>query len=207
MTREKPNLLARFFIPRYDELALFLMSLAFVLLFCSDADLRAGSRSLVFDDFDLRALIGLVVFVVGIVFSLHHVFTTREKTDWEKSAMLFFAVVVNGVSGIAAGMHLWDRSEGWLIVFPAWNIASGIVLLVMYRWDIINNSSIVDDDATPLQVFVGGTVVMTAFAVCHIVFEMYWAITFSICVAYASNVNGAVQNLLFGRPGTPSGTR
>jgi hypothetical protein len=195
MKSEKRNPIARLFIPRYNELALFLMSIAFVLLFFTHADLRAGLHGFLFDDFYLRHYIALVLFVLGILFSLYHVFTTKQKTDGEKAVMLFFAVIVNGFSGIAAGMHMLKESHGILMVFPIWNIVNGALLLLMYRFDIIDESSIVDDNATPFQVILGSMVVVAIFIVCRFVFEMYWAITFSICVTYASNVNGTVQSL------------
>lgn len=171
------------------------MSITFVLLFFTHADLRAGSHELLFDDFDPRSYIALVLFVLGILFSLYHVFTSRQKTDWEKTAMLFFAVMVNGLGGVAAGMHMLENSHGLLMVFPIWNIVNGVLLLLMYRCHIIDERSIVDENATPFQVLLGSIVIVATFVVCRFVVEMYWAITFSICVTYASNVNGTVQSL------------
>ena len=197
MKSDKRNPIARLLIPRYNELALFLMSIAFVLLFFAHSDLRASSHDILFDDFDPRSYIALVVFVLGILFSLYHVFTTRQKTDLEKTAMLVFAIMVNGFSGVAAGMHMLEGSHGLLMLFPSWNVINGVLLFLMYRFHIIDESSIVDDDATHFQVVLGTIVVVTTFVVCRFVFEMYWAITFSICVAYASNVNGTVQSLFF----------
>ena len=42
---EQPSI-KRFFIPHYNELALYIMSLAFVLIFFEDADLRTGGKAL-----------------------------------------------------------------------------------------------------------------------------------------------------------------
>jgi uncharacterized membrane protein (DUF106 family) len=198
MKPDRRNPIVRLLIPQYNELALFLMSIAFVLLFFTHSDLRAGSHEILFKSFDPRTYVALVLFVLGILFSLYHVFTTRLKTDWEKIAMLFFAVMANGFSGVAAGMHMLEDSHGLLMVFPIWNIVNGVLLLFMYRFNIIDESSILDDNATLFQVILGMIVVVTTFAVCRFVFEMYWAITFSICVAYASNVNGTVQDVFSG---------
>jgi hypothetical protein len=198
MKSEKRNPIARFFIPRYNELALFLMSISFVLIFFTHPDLRARAREIFSDDFDPRTYITPVLFVLGILFSLYHVFTVRRKTNWEKVTMLFFAIMANGLGGVAAGMHVLENSHGLLMVFPIWNIINGALLLVMYRFKIINESSIADDNATPFEVVLGVIVVAAAFVVCRFVFEMYWAITFSICVAYASNINGTIQSLFSG---------
>ena len=201
MEQEKRNLFAWLFIPRYNELALFLMSFAFVLLFFTHADLRAASFKPLFGNFNLRVLIALGLFVLGIMFSLYHVFTAREKTEGEKAVMLFFAAIVSGLSGIAAGIHILKNSHGILIVFPIWNLVNGILLLIMYRFEMIDESSIVDDNATTFQVISGSMVVVATLIVCRFVFKMYWAITFSICVTYASNLNGMLQSL-FSKPGS-----
>lgn len=198
MKTGKHNIFIRLLIPRYDELALYLMSSSFVLLFLTHAKLRAGIHYLLFDDFELDGLIAFGFFVVGMIFSLYHAFTTREKADWEKTAMLFFAVVVNSAGGIAAGVHMLKETRGLLMVFPLWNIVNGILLLLMYRSEIVDDSCIVDDNATPLQVVVGTIVVLTSVLVCTFVFDMYWATTFSVCIAYSCNVNGVVQSIVSG---------
>ncbi|MCP4398137.1 MAG: hypothetical protein GY801_12670 [bacterium] len=195
MRSDKRNILARFFIPQYDELALFLMSVASGLIFFTDADLRSRSIELIFEEVRPRIYIALVFFVLGGLFSIYHVFTTRRKTDREKTAMVFFAIIVNGLSGVFAGIHMLEESCGFLMVFPIWNIANGALLLILYRFKMIDKSSIVDDNATILQVILGSIVLAITFMVCSFVFEMYWAVTFSICVAYASNVSGVVGSL------------
>ncbi len=187
------NAVTRLFIPRYDEMALFLMSLAFVLVFFTNGDLRSKAHQLIVEDkFDPRIYIALGLFVAGILFSLYHAFTMRQKSDGEKVAMLFFAVFVNGFSGIEAGTHMLEDSHGILLVFPLWNIINGGLLLLLYRFHVIDESSIVDDNVTLLQIVLGSVVVVAALVVCRFYFEMYWAITFSICVSYATNINGIV---------------
>lgn len=182
-------------IPRYNEISLFLMSIAFVLLFFTNADLRTESHEFFFNDFDPRSYIALAFFVLGILYSLFHVFTTLQKTDWEKTTMLFFAVIINAFSGIAAGTHMLEAVHGLLVIFPVWNIINGGLLLILYRFDFIDESSIDDDNATPLQVLLGSIIVVATFVICHYIFKLYWAFTFSICVAYASNINETLQNL------------
>ena len=201
METEKRNLIAWLFIPRYNELALFLMSSAFVLLLITHSDLRTATFKGLSDQFDLRIIIGFVLFFMGIIFSLNHVFTTREKTEGEKAVMLFFAIFVNGLSGIAAGLHILKESQGVLIIFPIWNIINGALLLLLYRFEYIDENSIIDDKATTFQVISGSLVAVAILLICRFVFKMYWAITFSICVTYASNVSGILQSLFSG-PGS-----
>lgn len=197
MKLDPRNPISNLFIPRYNAITLFLMSLAFVLIFCTNAELRTGFHDLFFENkLDPRIYIAFCLFVAGILFSLYHVFTARKRTDWEKIAMLFFAVFVNVLSGIAAGMHVLKDTYGVLVIFPVWNIINGVLLLIMYRLHIIDESSIVDDYATSFQVLLGSIVVVTALVACRFIFAIHWSITFSICVSYATNINRTFQDFL-----------
>jgi hypothetical protein len=185
------------FLPRYNELTLFLMGLSFVLLYLTYPDLRSLAGDFLRSDhsFDYRRYLFVGLFGLGILFSLTHILIRRAKSSFEKFVMLFFAVVVNGYSGIAAGAHLIKEARGLLMIFPLCNILSGAILLILYRLHVINEKCIEDDDATILQVIVGSAVVIVTLAVCS-AYQMYWAITFSICVAYATNFNDVLQYVL-----------
>ena len=193
MSSNNSSLIGNLLIPRYNELSLFLMSIAFVLLFSTQPVLRSETYEMLFEDFDLGSYIVPVILVVGILCSVYHIFTNRPKAEWEKGAMLSFAVLVNGVAGIAAGMHLLENSHGLLVLFPMWNVFNGILLLVLFRFDVVNESNITDENATLSQVFFGLVTTVATFAICTFVYKMYWAVTYSICLAYASNVNGIFE--------------
>jgi len=191
--------IAKFFLPRYTELALFSMSIAFVLIFFTQAELRSGSFELAFgtdedrDYFNPRLYVVLACFILGLIFSAYHVFTDRPKTNLEKGAMVIFAVAANGLSGIAAGIHLLGNSQGFYWVFPIWNIANGIILLLVGGGASEENKFyMAEQDATLFQVLFGAIVVVAIFLICSFGFDMYWALTFSICVA----VCGVRENLI-----------
>lgn len=200
------NPISRLLIPRYNVNALYLMSLAFVLVFFSEGKLRAAISAIFFSRrFDglkdvyhgLMCFIALGVFVAGILVSLFNGLTIRQIASWEKFPMLFFAVMVSGIAGIAAGLHMLDNSPGLLMVFPVWNIINGALLIILLRVNIIDTSIIVDEEVNHVQIIFGSIVVITAFFVCRFLLELYWAITFSICVAYATNVSETVHAVFF----------
>ena len=141
----------------------------------------------------------IVIFAAGMLSSLYHIFTPRVTTRWEKTAMLFFAIFVNSLSGIAAGLHMLKGAESWLMLFPLWNIINGVILIIMLRFDLIDEDNIVIDKVNPFQAVLGSIVVVAAVVLCRFYFEMYWAITFSICVSYATNINGTLHDIFRGR--------
>ena len=194
---EKRSILRRIFVPQHDELTLFLMSFAFILLFITHEDLRAGATFIVFADGRLFGLLALIFFGQGIAFSLYHVFTSREKTWPEIKYMLLSAVIINAAGGIAVGMYFLEHPpDGLLILFPLWNIINGFLLLLMYRFDLMDEAIIVDDNAAPFELAAGVCVVLMTVAISTFVFELYWAVIFSMCMAYATNINALVRGLV-----------
>lgn len=193
--QSKTSWLTRFFVPTYDELSLFVMSVAFIVLFAAEPTMRKElGRLLARIEGASGYIIFPAIFLLGMGLSLYHVFTTRKKILAEKYLMLMFAVLVNAAAGIFAGLHLLKHTSGWLAVFPVWNIINGILLLLMFRYRVLDAHSISDRDATPVQMMFGFVAVMIIFLVCKLAFRLYWALTFSICVAYAATLDKAIQS-------------
>lgn len=187
------------FTPNYNELSLSMMSLAFLLVFFSNEQLRSGLFKLLSERGETAGkVLFLVLFSAGLVLSLYHVFTKREKNIAEKHIMLFFAVLTNGVSGIFASVHVLSKSAGApciLLLLPIWNIINCIILLMLLRAGAINASSISDENAGLGEALFGFVITVGIFAVCQFVFELYWAITFSICVIYATSFSEALGSM------------
>jgi hypothetical protein len=183
-------------LPQYDDLTLFALGLAFLLLVlispASRQDLAKASSV------GLGAEISLLVLFAGIgmVCSLVNVFLQREKSEIEKWAMLLFAVFVTAGTGIYAGWLMLGQSQGWLIVFPAWNILNGGLLLVLTRARIINTECIIDKKATFSQVLITAIAVPVLLTTCLHLFDLHWATTFSIATAYTMSLHNALRHLL-----------
>jgi hypothetical protein len=154
---------------------------------------------------DLRVYFLSVIFLGGIVLSLYHVFTTREKTKFEKMVMLFFAVAANAGTGIISGWYVIENNDvhNWQLVFPIWNIINGALLLLMLRFRIIDEECISDRDATLVQIILGLVAVLIIFVFCNYVFKLHWAITFSICIIYTTSFDRALQNVFPGLANRP----
>jgi hypothetical protein len=188
-----------FFIPKYDELSLFMMSVAFLLVFFTNSGLRNGLSKLLVELEDrIHAAMLIILFTGGLILSLYHVFIKRQKKIAEKFAMLIFAIVANGVSGILASVHILNQSVDTpciFIILPLWNIMNCIVLLILLRFGVINPDSISDEDVQPFEALLGFIIILTIFALCQYKFKLYWAITFSICVIYATSFSDALASV------------
>ncbi|MHC4642300.1 MAG: hypothetical protein ACYS32_11700 [Planctomycetota bacterium] len=152
--------------------------------------------------------------------SLYHVFAKRDKTKIEKHAMLGFAVVSNAICGILASLHIlgispddprafsilhmWemfsseDGSSGASRVFlilPVWNIINCVFLLMSLRTGLIDERNISDEKANRFEVLFGLLITVSIFLVCQFLFKLYWAITFSVCVIYATSFSDALGSV------------
>lgn len=197
---------AGWLIPTYDELSLFLTALATILLFALNGQMRTlVYRCMVVMRFEPRLLVFGVFFLGGLCLCLYHAFAKTEKTYGEKQCMLFFAVMVNAITAILAGIHLIKGSSGWLLIFPIWNITNGILLLLMLWLKIINETCIRDRKPTAGRIVTGSMALLIIFALCNFAFRLYWALTFSICIIYATSVDRALQSTILGRDDSPVG--
>ena len=193
LIREK----AGWFIPVYDELSLFLMAATLILLYFVNTAMRVQIHNWISEYSNAWVYIIGAIFLCGLYLSVYHVFTTREKTEAEKWGMLIFAVLANAVTGIVAGLYVLknDNARDWQIIFPIWNIINGVLLLLMLRLKIIDEECISDRDASATEVIIGLTAVLVIFIFCNYVFKLYWAITFSICIIYATSFDRALQSV------------
>ncbi|MGA1979561.1 MAG: hypothetical protein ABSG99_03205 [Sedimentisphaerales bacterium] len=188
---------AGWFIPVYDELSLFLTAATLILLYVVNTTMRVQIHNWIAEHSYVWVYIMGTIFLCGMGLSVYNVFTTREKTDTEKWIMLIFAVLANAVTGIVAGLYVLKSNavRDWQLVFPIWNIINGALLLLMLRFKIIDEECISDRDANATEVIMSLAAVLIIFALCNYVFKLYWAITFSICIIYATSFDRALQSV------------
>lgn len=188
------------------------MAGTFVLLLCTNGTmwgdmlkfsglLSMSSHDLTWDELFsfLRLFIAELVLAVAVVagceYSIYHAFKHGRKTRFEKRLMLIFATYVNALAGIAGGVHVFKESHGFLMIFPVWNIICGAWLLFLFRTKAIDESNVSDRDVELPHVLVGLAVLGIVFALCQYVCAYYWAITFSICVGYATSFSKLIWRL------------
>jgi hypothetical protein len=190
---------AGWFIPVYDELSLFLMSITLILLCVANTSMQEQIHKWIARFHDVRVFIVVAILLGGMGLSIYHVFTTREKTDVEKWLMLLFAVLTNAGTGIISGWIVLTSSiRDWQIIFPIWNIINSILIVVMLRYRIVDEECISDRDASLKEVVIGLIAVLIIFFLCNNVFNLHWAITFSICIIYTTCLDKGLQSVFPG---------
>lgn len=117
-----------FVLPRYDDLTLFAFGIAFVLLALLDPGLRGALAAIGTDPHTETETLLLGFAGLGLTLSLIGVVWPRDKSEFEKVMMLFFAILIT----IGAGVSTWRTpgagALGWLAVFPLWNQFNAVLL-------------------------------------------------------------------------------
>jgi DNA-directed RNA polymerase subunit RPC12/RpoP len=201
----------KWLIPSYDELSLFLTAFTLIMLLAGNPPMRRQIYRLMTNSYyyfivrndsgpDLLLYgclfwAAIAFFLYGFGLSIYHLYTTTQKTSFEKQAMLIFAVVTNICTAFAAGIYLLKESTGWTIVFPIWNLINAGLLLNTVRLGWVDEKCLSDREATYHQIIISLTAIFLIFTFCNFVLNLHWAITFSICIIYTTSFDKALQSV------------
>jgi DNA-directed RNA polymerase subunit RPC12/RpoP len=188
------------FFPAYDELSLFLMAFTLIMLFIANTTLQEQIHNIM-EFGGLFVYLVAVILLCGFGLSIYHFYTSRQKTDVEKGVMFIFALFTNICTAVVAGIYTLRQSSGWVIIFPVWNLINAM-LMVLMNVHIVNQHCttiyrycITDRQASYHQIMLSLTAVFLIFIFCNFVFNLYWAVTFSICIVYTTSFDKALQSI------------
>ncbi|MEK6943172.1 MAG: hypothetical protein AABX00_03870 [Nanoarchaeota archaeon] len=191
MKQKTKDILLKFgLIPHYEEDTLFLMSIAAIILFLISFDLRSDF----FYFFTGSAAITIISILIGIYVSIYNAFSNKKKPTGHKFFMLFFAVIINSYIGFKSGTYILSKSSDLWIIFPILNILNSVSLILLFKMGVINENSISDENTNYWELVIGSFVLITIIFISNFIYKNYWAITFSMSVAYATNFNNIIIN-------------
>lgn len=175
----------RWFKPQFNELITFESVVICIVLLIAYPELRLTYKQILQDSTGVGAWIAVMslLAVIGMFFSIWHVFTTRKKHALETYFMGAFALSVNGLAGIAAGIEMLPDRWSIMALFPIWNIISGVILF--YEMGFIENI-ITDENATWLEVVIATFGLLVVFTIADYGLHLTWAMTLSVCLLYIS---------------------
>jgi len=178
-----------------------MMAVSSILILSTSSELRNGIQRLFFDGDSFLPPSLLILPALGLLYALYFGLTTGPLTSKSREALLFFAVVVNLLSGIAAGVRMISESNGWLLVFPIWNLANCVILLVIFftfaEDERFHREAIQDLRANRFVIVLCYGLVLLAFVICHKHFELHWTATLSVCVTVSANFSTVLEYFFF----------
>ncbi len=117
-------------IVAFDELALFQISFAYVFTLVLNPSVAGEIFSAGFEGFAsflLLLALGLP-FLMGLIFSLKHLFISREKTSRELWLMITSATLINAVISYYALKYNTEQVD-YKIIFPIVNVVQAVLIL------------------------------------------------------------------------------
>ena len=184
-------------IPKYTETSLFLTALTFTLLYLTDDGIRDTLESFASGYYDPRGMIFLLIFFAGLIYSFYYALSDKKTPAFARTCMLIFVVFTNFGVGFSSGLYILKSSEGYLAIFPIMNLINAILLIIMFRAKIIDEACISDENASRPEILVGSAALLIIFAFSHYIMHNYWALTFSICLAYSTMINEFFTRIFF----------
>ena len=181
------------FVPRYNEVTLFLTASTFLLLLATNKEiveiiLNMGGG-------DIRNALFVSFFMIGLIAAIYYALSSKETPQIMKHFMLLFVIITNLGVAVYAFIHFQKHNDIFLI-FPALNVLSAVFMYLLFRAKVIDEECISDENARHLQILVGLAALIAVFLTSQYLLKNYWAITFSMCLTYASLVNDVVTKTI-----------
>jgi len=67
------------------------------------------------------------------------------------------------------------------------------LILLRYRYGFLSERTITNRNASTREIQVGTAAAIVVLVLCQYVLELHWSLTYSVCLAYAANINASVQ--------------
>ena len=180
------------FLPVFTEDSIFLMVVALGMVYVVDPSAQTVLLGILLYSKKLTVMVAL-----GIIFTLYTAFFTRFKTETQKHYMIWFAIIVNVVVGIAAFNSLAAAgSPRLLYLFPALNVFTFIVVVIFWHAGLYTTGRLATRSNTYSNIFYGSLVVGAITFIYEFVPHSTWQVVFSTSISYATFFSAKISKYL-----------
>jgi len=201
---ENRNVFKKIFFPIYTEINLYLISLSMLLVYFfyeQGSDLNFGN--IVFET--MFKSISTSFIGIGFFFSIYHVFRKKKKDAFARGMILIYIITVNYFLGLSYllksdAMDLFTDFSFQLFlnsIIPILHFLYGTSLLLMTRFEVIDERTISNKDASLLEVLVATIILVSLFLFTNILLQIDMIVSFSLLVAYSSLLYNFSMKLVF----------
>jgi hypothetical protein len=173
--------------PRFHEITMYLIAIAFCRLLFFHPELRFGYY-MFFTGFESMSpffiALGLVV-TGGLLLSLIHVFIKRKKLALEKTIMGWSVLGLSGVTSFFVGAEMLTSRSSTMAILVTWNILMSVLILFqmgMQKYDVS------DENASFIEVFITTAILIIILFLADLYLHLSWAVTLSLCIFYSTSI-------------------
>lgn len=192
------NLIKIGIVPRFKEIDVFLITITLLALLIGDSVFRSEFFGFFLKEGEGESIILFASFLFSMGLSIYYVFINKKIGRKHKEFLYYFAIYINFFAGLFSGQYLLKHQKGFLMVFPLFNILSGIFLITLVRLRIFEEHIEILFEGAQSQkgeVILGIIFTLLIFLLSHFILKHYWAITFSMCLFYVTNLNEILKKI------------
>ncbi len=187
------DIIFKFIAKAYDELALYVIGISFVFVYLIDPMVKIDLISVLKNSDDGRIYIALPLLFLGLVYSIGHVFTESEKSEFQKSSMIYFVMTLHLFMSMF-GMFYALENEEVSAFFPLLNMIYAIIIYKIHD-DYIELFTVTDRNAKWFETLIATVLTFGSIAVCYYLFNLYWIETLSISIIIGNQISEVTHKL------------
>ncbi len=177
----------------FNRFTLFLFAVAVTILVLTEHTMRTDIQNAlrwVIKEYGLYRFFLLCIVILfvlhGFICSVYYGTNNTCISKLATSNMLMFGMVTSGFAGISAGYYALKTSIGWLMLLPAFNIMTSVLMILLaLNSDMLDKLSIAYIELS-IQEMIIYVVITIAIIICGAYSSHRWTMTFSIVIAWAT---------------------
>jgi hypothetical protein len=181
--------LSSVFSKSYDELTIFLTALACFLVALTHPDIGSMWLTILDSPFWFLAFFS----ILGLSAAIYHAFSSRKKSVFDATIMCVFVMIVNGITGVAAGISMLSGPPSIAWIFPVWNILTSGFLI--YEIGFVK-FTLEESDASIWHVAIGSMIVLIMYVIAEVKLRGDWHFELSLLLFVVSNTPIIVSPIL-----------
>lgn len=182
-------------IPIFNEESLFVMVFCLFLVAVTNYQAIYYIRDYVLKNIEVAVV--FLLYLGAAMRIIRNAFVSKRISKMEKNAILLFAVMTHGLTGILVSLFIINKGVGGIFfVLAAWNMASAVLVILLHRANILDESSIIANNPKKNHVMVHSGVAVLIFLISQYYFRNPAIITYSLCICYATSFGGIINNFL-----------
>lgn len=190
------SLLKKLFGKNYDELALYVIGISFILLYLIDPLVHSDFSNFINNSSDLRIYLAIPILIVGLFYSIVHVFTNNQKTKFQKKLMLNFVLALNLIIGMF-GLFYATRNNDISIWLPLFNFMYAAQVYNLLDISFIEFHNVTNNNAKWFETLLATVLTFYSVTICYYILGLHWIETMSISIVVGNQISGATHKLGF----------
>lgn len=184
----------KLFAKEFDELSFYVISISLILVYLLEPSLKSDFFKLANFSKDVRIYLVIPGLIIGIIYSVYHVFSKKKKSTNSKEWMLYLALTVQLLIAMF-GLFYSNNNDEVSIWYPLLNFFYAIIIYKLEEYKYLELFHITDRNANLIEVLLATILVGTVIVLSLFVFQLHWLETLSISILLGNQISSFTHRL------------